>query len=291
MQLQKNEITITIKEPTSVETMLMSLHLSKKQRYLFMQEKRVKVNHQAISQSIPLQKGDCFSIQRIQEADTIPAWRLPISIIYEDDIFLVVDKPSGLLVHSDGVNTKQTLCNAVKAYYDETNQNILVRPLHRLDVETSGLILFCKEPLLQPMLDVQLAKKEIHREYYAITKGRMEQTYWDIQKGIARDRHHAKRMRIDPKKTDARTKVQVLQQYSDYALVKCTLFTGRTHQIRVHLASIHHPILSDFLYGSKDQRIKRCALHAYQLSFVHPITEKTIVCQCDLPKDMKNLLR
>ena len=97
-------------------------------------------------------------------------------------------------------------------------------------------------------------------------------------------------MRIDKNGKDAKTKVNVCQQYKDYALVKCQLSTGRTHQIRVHLAFIHHPILSDPLYGKKDKRIHRCALHAYQLSFPHPITQKIITCTCELPNDMKSLL-
>lgn len=291
MNLQQNQLTIPVNRNTTIEELLKSFHLSKKQRYFLCMERRIKVNTCLITQSTPLQPGDQVIIDLKQEADTIPAWNHPISIVYEDDVLLIVDKPSGLLVHSDGINTQHTLCNAVKAYYDHSHQQTLVRPLHRLDVDTSGLILFCKQPFFQALLDEQLSNKLIHREYQAICYGVMEKSFWDIHKSIARDRHDAKKMRIDANGKEARTQIKVMTQYKQHALVSCRLFTGRTHQIRVHLSSIHHPILSDPLYGKKDPRISRCALHAFQLTLQHPLTNETMTVTTDLPQDMKSLLR
>lgn len=290
MKVQNNIVTIPIKEDCTLEDLLISFHLSRKQRYLLCEKRKIRVNSRMITQSISLKQGDMVSIQLEPNKDTIPSWNHPIQILYEDDVILVVDKPSGMLVHSDGCNTDHTLCNAVKAYYDQSNQDVLVRPIHRLDVETSGTILFSKQPFFQAWLDDSLAKKQIHREYYALCNGIMKKNFWDIQKGIARDRHNAKKMRIDDRGKNARTQIRVIQRCHDHTLVSCKLFTGRTHQIRVHLASIHHPILSDTLYGKKDPRMPRCALHAYQLTFVHPVTKQSITCTCDMPKDMKNLL-
>lgn len=290
MKLQNHILTIPLKEETTMDAILDTFHIARKQRYFLYQNRVIQVNGTPLYQSKMLKPDDIVTITLSQESDTIHAWNTSLSIVYEDDIFLIVDKPSGMLVHSDGNNQNHTLCNAVKAYYDKTNQQHLVRPIHRLDVETSGLVLFCKEPFFQPLLDMQLSQKQIKRDYQAIVQGVMEKQSWMIQAGISRDRHNAKKMRIDKHGKDAKTKVSVCQQYKDYALVKCQLFTGRTHQIRVHLASIHHPILSDPLYGKKDKRIKRCALHAYQLSFPHPLLQEIITCTCELPKDMKNLL-
>lgn len=291
MKLQNNIVTIPIKEDCTLEDLLISFHLSRKQRYLLCAKRKICVNSRTITQSVSLKQGDMVSIQLEPNKDTIPSWNHPIQILYEDDVILVVNKPSGMLVHSDGSNTNHTLCNAVKAYYDQSKQDVLVRPIHRLDVETSGTILFSKQPFFQAWLDDCLANKQIHREYYALCDGILEKDFWDIQKGMARDRHNAKKMRIDDRGKNARTQIRVIQRCHDHTLVSCQLFTGRTHQIRVHLASIHHPILSDTLYGKKDPRIARCALHAYQLTFVHPVTKQSITCTCDMPKDMKNLLR
>lgn len=291
MKFQNNIVSIPVKADSTLEDLLISFHLSRKQRYLLCAERKIRVNSHTITQSVSLKQGDMVSIQLEPSKDTISSWNHPIQILYEDDVILVVNKPSGMLVHSDGSNTDHTLCNAVKAYYDQSSQDVLVRPIHRLDVETSGAILFSKQPFFQSWLDDCLANKQIHREYYALCEGILEKDFWDIQKGMARDRHNAKKMRIDDKGKNARTQIRVIQRYHDHTLVSCQLFTGRTHQIRVHLASIHHPILSDSLYGRKDPRITRCALHAYQLTFVHPVTKQSIVCTCDMPKDMKNLLR
>lgn len=290
MKLQNHILTIPVTSQTTMDHLLDTFHIARKQRYFLYQNHMIQVNETLLHQSKPLKPNDIVKITFAQEKDSIPAWDIPLSIIYEDDIFLIVNKPCGMLVHSDGNNQDHTLCNAVKAYYDKTNQYHLVRPIHRLDVETSGLVLFCKEPFFQPLLDAQLSQKEIHRDYQAIVQGVMEKQSWMIQAGIARDRHNAKKMRIDKAGKDAKTKITLCEQYQDYALVKCQLFTGRTHQIRVHLSYIHHPILSDSLYGKKDKRIHRCALHAYQLSFPHPLTKEIITCTCDLPADMKSLL-
>lgn len=290
MKLQNHILTISITHETTMDEILQTFHIARKQRYFLYQEHLIQVNQNILSQSIKLHPNDIVEIKMKQECDHILAWHTPVNIVYEDDIFLVVNKPSGMLVHSDGNNTDHTLCNAVKAYYDETGQCHLVRPIHRLDVETSGLVLFCKEPFFQPLLDTQLSEKRIHREYQAIVQGVMEKKEWKIQIGIARDRHHSNKMRVDKNGKEAKTSVSLLQQHADFALVRCQLYTGRTHQIRVHLASIHHPILSDPLYGKADKRIKRCALHADQLSFPHPLTSEIITCTCDLPNDMKSLL-
>lgn len=290
MKLQNHILTISIAQETTMDKILQTFHIARKQRYFLYQEHLIQVNHQILSQSINLYPNDIVDIIMKQECDHIQAWHIPVSIVYEDDIFLVVNKPSGMLVHSDGNNTDHTLCNAVKAYYDETGQCHLVRPIHRLDVETSGLVLFCKEPFFLPLLDSQLSEKRIHREYQAIVQGIMKRKEWTIQTGIAKDRHHSNKMRVDKNGKAAKTSVSLLQQYKDFALVRCQLYTGRTHQIRVHLASIHHPILSDSLYGKADSRIHRCALHAYQLSFPHPLTSDIMTCTCTLPNDMKSLL-
>lgn len=291
MKLKNNLLEIKITKACSVEELLQTYLISRKQRYLLFQNRQIKVNDQLLSQSIPLKKNDIVQISLQEERDTICPWEIPLDICYEDEVLLIVNKPSGMLVHSDGNNTANTLCNAVQAYYQKSGQHHLVRPIHRLDVETSGLLLFCKCSFFQPLLDHLLMEKQIHREYLAFVEGKLPKQQMIIEKAIGKDRHNSKKMRISKQGKYAKTLLQVKQQFPAYALIRCQLFTGRTHQIRVHLASIQHPLLSDSLYGHCNSRIPRLALHAYRMCFYHPLLEKELIVECPLPKDMKNLLR
>lgn len=291
MKILNQMLEMTISSPTTLDELLATFYIARKQRYFLYHTRSISVNGRIATQSMPLSANDQLQIKLQQQADTITAWELPLDISYEDEIFLIVNKPSGILVHSDGVNQTHTLCNAVKQYFDQTKQLCLVRPIHRLDMETSGLMIFCKEPFFQPMLDHLLETKHIHREYQALVKGVLRQSAFDIHAPLARDRHNAKKMRVDPHGKTARTMVTLEQQQAQFALVHCRLFTGRTHQIRVHLASIQHPILADPLYGQPDARIKRCALHASSITFYHPLLENNMTITCDLPADMQSLIK
>ena len=178
MKISNQYLYLDIPSLTTVDEMLTTLHIARKQRYFLYQKRCIAVNNTVITQSCQLSPHDELAILLEDDTDFIAAWDQSVEICYEDALFLIVHKPYGMLVHSDGVNTTHTLCNAVKHYYDTTNQKHLVRPIHRLDIETSGLLMFCKQPLFQPMLDHMLETKQIHRDYLAIVQGHLSKSVY-----------------------------------------------------------------------------------------------------------------
>lgn len=279
-------------ENKSVEQFLDDYKISRKHRYLLQQQKHILWNGKDAPLNQNMRKHGILTIYGFSFDDNkIRSVDAPITIAYEDEFLLIVHKAPHLLIHSDG-NNEITLSNYVQGYYDTTGQTCAVRPLHRLDKDTSGLVMFSKCSFFQPYFDDCLQQKKIHREYMAIVEGKLPlHKPIVIQQPIGKDRHHAQKQRVSKTGKNAYTRVECLQQYKNTSLVSCTLKTGRTHQIRVHLAHINHPIISDPLYGHSHKAIARLALHAYRLTWVHPITQKEIVISCDLPEDMKKVIK
>ncbi len=294
--VKENEVFLKIKTRFVNQTLTSFLdffHQSKKNKQKLLRQGLLKHNFKVVNEEMILKNGDIISFpyQLLNEKPLIP-YNQELDIIYEDSFLLVVNKPAGLLIHSDGVNTNCTLSNIVQNYYFSTDQKCIVRPIHRLDQDTTGLVVFSKCPFLQPYLDFSLANKEIKREYKAIVYGRIpKNTIIEINKPIGRDRHNSKKQRISNTGKYACTTVKSEVCTEHYTLVHCQLKTGRTHQIRVHLASIQHPILADSLYGKKSSFIRRCALHAYKIRMKHPISHKELTIYADMPDDMKKLIK
>ncbi len=290
-KLQNEWITFIIDEQfhnKSIDEFFHYFHLSRKSIHLLKQNKEYFLNNQFVQSNTILSKKDQLKIRAFHYSgiDFIPQQK-DITIVYEDDFILVLNKEAGMNVHPDQKDGIDTLCNAVAYYYQQQHLLIPVRYLHRLDYDTSGLIMFCKCPLIQPLLDDQLAHKQIRRSYLAFVQGNISnKKSHTIDTFIAKDRHHSKKMRVSNSGQRAITHYQLVKNYKNSALVKCTLNTGRTHQIRVHLSSIKHPIIGDALYGQPNSKIKRQCLHAYRLEFIHPITNEAIELECSLPKDI-----
>ena len=287
-------LTITIQEDCTIDTILEYYKQSKKNRYLLYKDEKIRVNQVVCKQNRELSKDDLLQIYidvKSDEDDMIEPDFSDLSVCYEDDIVLVVNKPSHLLVHSDGVNTAHTLSNRVQGYFMMEGKQNLVRPIHRLDYETSGLVFFCKLPFFQAYFDEMLKEKKIYREYDAICEGIINQKKQTINQPIGKDRHESNKMRISKTGKEAKTQISTIKKYKTYTWVHARLFTGRTHQIRVHMASIHHPLLADSIYGSTSSLISRHALHASSLTFYHPIKQEMIQVTCELPSDMQTLLK
>lgn len=289
-KLQGDYLTLIIDDDfhhKTIRDIFNYLHLSKKTIHLLKQDKNYTLNNQFINDNHLLNKNDHLKIKAFnQEAiDYIPQ-EYPLSIAYEDDFILIVNKPINTTIYPETKKELNTLCNYVANYYLETNQYLPIRHIHRLDKDTTGLVLFCKCPLLQPLLDNMMANKLIKRSYIAICKGIIDHDL-TINRDIARDRH-VNKMRVTNKGLKAITEIKVIKhdKQRNYTVCKCDLKTGRKHQIRVHLASINHPLLSDPLYGNKSKLIDRVALHAYKLEFIHPVTKQQIIVKADLPQDM-----
>ncbi len=210
----------------------------------------------------------------------------PGMIAFEDDYLLVIDKPAGMLVHPTVNERGCTLYDYVKNYYLTKNIAADIHPVSRLDRNTSGLVIFAKEPIVQ----FWLSKQEVVKEYLAIAQGRLANKTGIIEAPIARKEGSIIERCVDYERGKyAKTAYEVLGYYGQNTLIKVRLFTGRTHQIRVHMAYIGHPLVDDNLYGIPGPQ-SRHALHAYRLAFLHPVSDTPLEITRTLPDDLRKIL-
>ncbi|AFH65051.1 RluA family pseudouridine synthase [Paenibacillus caseinilyticus] len=217
------------------------------------------------------------------------AW-MPLEVLYEDDFCLVAGKPAGVKVHPTADGEEGTLLHAAAWHLEASGQRCRPRHIHRLDEDTTGPVLLAKCGWAQVRLDEQMREKQISREYAAFVRGRFGQARGTIDAAIGRDRHHPTRRRVSPTGDRAVTHYEVERQFAGAALVKLKLETGRTHQIRVHLAHLGHPLFGDTLYGGPSApEIGRQALHGQRLTFDHPLTGEPVDVSCPWPRDFESL--
>ena len=224
---------------------------------------------------------------------------IALAIVHEDEHVLVVDKPAGMVVHPGAGISRGTLAAGVLAHAPEiASVGGQRRPgvVHRLDKGTSGLLVLAKTVLAYHALVAQLAAREVTREYLAIVDGRLARVEGRVDAAIGRDPHHRQRMAIRPTGQGRRavTRFLVLERFDDFTLVRCRLETGRTHQIRVHLASLGHPVAGDAVYGRGRLHLpvdlEGVALHAARLVFVHPVTRERMEFSTPLPPRLARFL-
>ena len=249
----------------------------------------VLINGNIAKLSDVLETNDVLTLQNDDKLDLKPL-KKKINIIYEDDHYLIINKPINILVHSDGnQNVDNNLVNSVAYYYQNKGLDIPVMYCHRLDKDTSGLMIFAKDPLTESYIKALIESRELHREYLAIASGVIDKNVV-INKGIGRDRHVNGKYRVSPDGKEAITLVDVYKKFKKYTAVLVNLKTGRTHQIRVHMSSIGHPLLGDTLYGGNLNLMKRQALHSYHVTFFDPHSEKNLEFFAKIPFDMAKLL-
>lgn len=209
----------------------------------------------------------------------------PGAIAYEDDYLLIIDKPPGMLIHPTVNESGCTMYDYVATYYQQKNLSCGIHPVSRLDRNTSGLVIFAKEPVVQ----FWLSQREIIKEYLAIATGRIKPDAGIIEAPIARKEGSIIERCVSENGKYAKTAYQVLHRSEDKTLLRLRLFTGRTHQIRVHLAHIGHPLYNDNLYGTPGPQ-SRHALHAYRLQFIHPVSDLSLEVTRELPKDLRKII-
>ncbi|WP_085524054.1 RluA family pseudouridine synthase [Tuberibacillus sp. Marseille-P3662] len=253
---------------------------------------QVQVNQHPVKSNYKIQSRDSIEMKLPdQEAPTIEPETIPLDIIDEDEDVLVVNKPRGMVVHPAPGHTKGTLVNALLAYCHELSGiNGMMRPgiVHRIDKETSGLLVVAKNDKAHAALAEQIKAKSVYRAYQAIVHGVLERDQAAINAPIGRHPKNRKKMAVTPKNSKAAvTHFTVLERYSHFTFVQCRLETGRTHQIRVHMDYIGHPVAGDPKYGPrKTLAIDGQALHASELGFIHPGTKAFVQYQAPLPEDM-----
>lgn len=226
----------------------------------------------------------------------VEAENIPINIIYQDKDIAVVNKEKGMVVHPAPGNYSGTLVNALLYHCDDLSGiNGIIRPgiVHRIDKDTSGILVIAKNDEAHNELAKQFKDHTIKREYYALVENRFSEEKGIIDKPLGRNKKDRLKMGINEDGKRAVTHYEVIETYNNgIVLVKCNLETGRTHQIRVHMASIGHPLIGDELYGAKKQKVKLQgqALHAKNLGFIHPTTKKYIEFESDLPEYFMHLI-
>ncbi|MHA8138146.1 RluA family pseudouridine synthase [Lactobacillaceae bacterium Scapto_B20] len=221
----------------------------------------------------------------------VDASYVPIDIVYEDEHFLVVNKPPFLSTVPSHNYSTDTLVNRVKGYYmTEGYQNLKIHVVTRLDRDTSGLVIFAKHHLAHSVLDKQLKDHAITKMYTTIVQNGFDYQHGEIDLPIGRDDNSfvKRRVRFDGK--PSKTEFWVVQANLRYSLLRVHLHTGRTHQIRVHLSSIGHPLIGDWLYNEGNHDLKRQALHCYYLKFYNPFDQRFVTCEASLPDDMQNAI-
>lgn len=260
--------------------------IPKKMMHEWRMSKEVTINNEFRSWNSPLHVGEYLHIPIFDKGNHIGviASDLETSILYEDEHLLIANKPAEMETHPSSPGQIDSLLNGVA--YHLKNESGILKHIHRLDKDTTGAVLFAKNHLTGALLDKMLEERKITRSYVALCEGILKKNEGTINEKIGRDRHHATRRRVSPTGQTAITHYQVLERYSKkrLSLVKCSLESGRTHQIRVHFSHIGHPLAGDTLYGGTPV-FGRQALHGYKIEFIHPITEERIVCRAPFLDD------
>ena len=260
---------------------------------------KIRVNNNPVKPSYILKNRDVINLALLEKKELeIRAEEIPLDIIYEDEYLVVVNKPADMIVHPAGKIRSGTLVNALLYYCKDSLSGIggVIRPgiVHRLDKNTSGLMVAAKNDFAHLDLSRQIKEQQVTKKYIALVQGGMRDDSGIIDAPIGRSLKNRKKMAVtvEGKSREAITHFKVLKRFSGYTLVEATLRTGRTHQIRVHLAFIGYPIVGDKLYGHKKQalNINRQALHSHILGFAHPSSKKYLEFSTPLPKDMQKLI-
>lgn len=271
----------------------------KQQNHIFLNGNSVYINN-------IIQPNDIieFDIDFEEESENIVSENKPIDIIFEDEYLLILNKPSGIPIHPSASHYTDSLSNRVKYYFEKNNLHRKIRPVNRLDKNTSGIVIFSKNMYVQECLIKQMKNNNFVKEYIGILEGHLNTKKGTINAPIARKSNSIIEREINADGDLSITHFEVLKNFEiinfentsnkenliKLSVVKFILETGRTHQIRVHSKYINHPLLGDSLYGNSSSLISRQALHSCKISFIHPITKKNLVFESDLPNDMKNIL-
>ena len=255
----------------------------------------ITVNDRAAKPSLRLSIGDRL---RVVIPPTPPSSlspeAIPLNIVYEDDDFLVVDKPAGLVVHPAPGHLSHTLINAVLSHFPnlaDVSDSLRPGVVHRLDKDTSGVMLVAKNRTAQLNLSDQFKAHSVVKAYLVLVKGQLTPEQGVIEAPMGRDPRNRKRMAVVAEGREARTEYRVIRYIGNHTLLEVMPETGRTHQIRVHLAAIGYPVVGDKVYGVKSPYLSRQFMHASRLGFKHPSTGEYVEFTSELPQDLEPALK
>lgn len=253
---------------------------------------QIYCNGKAVSVNEQLHPHDiiCADITFEEECENIVPTKMDLDILYEDEGLLIINKGPNTPVHPSLNHFEDSLSNGVKYYFESIGLERKIRPINRLDKDTSGIVLFAKNEYIQECLIKQMKTNKFEKEYLAIVDGIVTTPSQTVIAPIARKDTSIIERCVKDDGDYAETIIELVNTYTNYSLVKCALKTGRTHQIRVHTKHIGHPILGDTLYSNSSPLINRQALHAHKVKFIHPVSKKQIEIVCNPPQDMLTLI-
>lgn len=270
------------------------LDLSRSKIQKLIDNKKVIVNNKFVSANYKIKMGDLIEVNDdLNYEINIEKENIPLDIVYEDDDLLIVNKESGMVTHPAPGHYTKTLVNALLYKFDiSTTTDIRPGIVHRLDKDTSGLMVVAKNEKTHEKLSEMIKNKEVKRHYIALVEGVIQHETGTIDAPIGRDQYDRQKMAVtDINGKDSITHFKVLKRYKNKTLVECILETGRTHQIRVHMKYINHPVVNDPIYNKKKSDYFGQMLHSKSIEFIHPITKKEIYFEVEPPKEFMEKLK
>lgn len=270
--------------------------LSRTKLQKLIEEGLICVDDEPVKSNYKVKTGEEITVDLPQEVEyVVKPHKMDLDIVYEDDDIIILNKVKGMIVHPTATTRELTLVEGVLYHCGQLSDlNGVLRPgvVHRIDKDTTGLIIMAKNNQAHQFLAEQLANHEMSRKYYALVHGVIGHDHGTIDAPIGRDPYDRQKMAVTDKNSkDAVTYFTVVERFDNHSLLECSLKTGRTHQIRVHLEYIGYPVVNDPKYAFRKQKGDGQLLHACELTFIHPITKESMTVKADLPKDFQQYLQ